>query len=133
MEAPPKKTEAQLQKMKVAELKQHIREHNMHYAIKGYSKMTKPQLVISILDTQKRVKPAPKTAPRPAPTRPQRSTALFEFQRLVDILKAERVADLFTATKAKNRAALQSAFDKLSPDEKKAVQTTFRRQLTRFR
>ena len=38
-------TEQQLRGMSVSGLKSHIKEFNMHYAIKGYSKLRKDQLI----------------------------------------------------------------------------------------
>ena len=35
------KSEEDLKKMKVADIKKHVREFNNHYAIKGYSKLNK--------------------------------------------------------------------------------------------
>lgn len=41
-------TEAQLRAMTVKQLRQHIKEMNEHYAIRGYYKMNKDQLINSI-------------------------------------------------------------------------------------
>ena len=47
-----------LKQMKVSELRSHIREFNEHYAIRGYSKLNKSQLISTILTAQKRVEKA---------------------------------------------------------------------------
>ena len=41
-------TEAELRAMTVKQLRQHIKEMNKHYAIRGYYKMNKDQLINSI-------------------------------------------------------------------------------------
>jgi len=41
-------TEAELRAMTVKQLRQHIKEMNEHYAIRGYYKMNKDQLINSI-------------------------------------------------------------------------------------
>jgi hypothetical protein len=48
-------SEQQLRAMSVAQIKKHIREYNEHYAIKGYSRLTKDQLISTILTAQLRV------------------------------------------------------------------------------
>jgi hypothetical protein len=47
--------EADLQKMNMSQIKAHIREFNDHYAIRGYSKLNKSQLISAVLTAQKRV------------------------------------------------------------------------------
>lgn len=54
-------TKEQLMKMKVIEIKALIREHNLHNAIKGYSKMKKEQMVDAFLAKQKPVGKLAKT------------------------------------------------------------------------
>jgi hypothetical protein len=49
------KQEDELKKMKVADIKKHIREFNEHYAIKGYSKLKKDQLINAVLTAQMRI------------------------------------------------------------------------------
>ena len=61
------KTEEQLMKMNVADIKKHVREFNDHYAIKGYSKLNKSQLMSTVLTAQDRIRNAGKLAPKPAP------------------------------------------------------------------
>lgn len=61
------KKEEELAKMKVTEIRKHIKEFNEHYAIKGYSKVKKDQLINMVLTSQDRIrnsmkKKAPKTA-----------------------------------------------------------------------
>jgi len=47
--------EADLQKMNMSQIKAHIREFNDHYAIRGYSKLNKSQLISAVLTAQKRI------------------------------------------------------------------------------
>ena len=49
------KKEDELKKMKVADIKKHVREFNEHYAIKGYSKLKKDQLINAVLTAQMRI------------------------------------------------------------------------------
>lgn len=61
------KKEEELAKMKVTEIRKHIKEFNEHYAIKGYSKVKKDQLINMVLTAQDRIrnsmkKKAPKSA-----------------------------------------------------------------------
>ena len=60
------KSEEQLLKMNVADIKKHVREFNDHYAIKGYSKLNKSQLISTVLTAQDRIRNAGKSAPKPA-------------------------------------------------------------------
>lgn len=64
------KSEEDLKKMKVADIKKHVKEFNDHYAIKGYSKLNKSQLINTILTAQKRIstasaKPTAKPSAKP--------------------------------------------------------------------
>lgn len=52
------KQEDELKKMKVADIKKHIKEFNEHYAIKGYSKLKKDQLINAVLTAQMRISKA---------------------------------------------------------------------------
>ena len=70
------KSEGELQKMKIADIKKHVREFNDHYAIKGYSKLNKDQLINTVLTAQtrlrnavkaKRAKAEPKAEPKASP------------------------------------------------------------------
>ena len=49
------KSESELKSMKVADIKKHVREFNEHYAIKGYSKLKKDQLINQVLTSQMRI------------------------------------------------------------------------------
>lgn len=59
-------SEEELRKMNVKQIKAHVREMNEHYAIRGYSKLKKDQLINAILTAHMRIKkgqaPAKKTA-----------------------------------------------------------------------
>lgn len=48
--------EEQLRKMNVKQIKAHVREMNEHYAIRGYSKLKKDQLINAILTAHMRIK-----------------------------------------------------------------------------
>lgn len=61
------KSEDELKKMKVADIKKHVREFNDHYKISGYSKATKSQLIGQVLTAQKRIRNAGGSKPAPAP------------------------------------------------------------------
>ena len=50
------KKEEELAKMKVTEIRKHIKEFNEHYAIKGYSKVKKDQLINMVLTSQDRIR-----------------------------------------------------------------------------
>lgn len=50
------KSESELKSMKVADIKKHVREFNEHYAIKGYSKLKKDQLINQVLTSQMRIR-----------------------------------------------------------------------------
>jgi hypothetical protein len=63
------KTEAQLKAMKVADIKKHVREFNDHYAIRGYSKLKKDQLINSVLTATQRIKNSKGTQTPPAPAK----------------------------------------------------------------
>jgi hypothetical protein len=68
------KSEEDLKKMTIPQIKMHVREYNEHYAIKGYSKLTKSQLISTVLTAQDRIRNAGKKAvafkePAPAPKR----------------------------------------------------------------
>jgi hypothetical protein len=69
------KTQDEMEKMKVAEIKAHVRAYNEHFAIRGYSKLNKSQLISEVLTAQMRIRNAGKPAPKPAekPT-PQKIT-----------------------------------------------------------
>lgn len=61
------KKEEELAKMKVTEIRKHVKEFNEHYTIKGYSKVKKDQLINMVLTSQDRIrnsmkKKAPKSA-----------------------------------------------------------------------
>ncbi len=64
-------TEAELRKMTVKELKQHIRDMNMTYAIKRYSTLRKEDLIKSILFAHHELSKASKSKPS-APSAPKR-------------------------------------------------------------
>ena len=55
------KLEPELKGMKVADIKKHVRAFNKHYAIQGYSKLKKNELVSAILSAQMRLGGAKKT------------------------------------------------------------------------
>jgi hypothetical protein len=59
------KSESELKAMKVAQIKQHVREFNDHLAIRGYSKATKDQLIGQVLTAQDRVRNSKGSAPKP--------------------------------------------------------------------
>ncbi|MGI9556182.1 MAG: hypothetical protein ACR2M9_04900 [Cyanophyceae cyanobacterium] len=66
------KTQEEMEKMKVAEIKAHVRAFNEHFAIRGYSKLNKSQLISEVLTAQMRIrnaasKPAPKPTEKPTP------------------------------------------------------------------
>lgn len=63
------KTEAQLKAMKVADIKKHVREFNDHYAIRGFSKLKKDQLINSVLTATQRIKNSKGTQTPPAPAK----------------------------------------------------------------
>ena len=77
-------TEEELKKMKVNEIRQLIRDHNLHTTyIKGYSKLKKPDLVSSFLKFYKKsdkkavqVEASKPKAPEPPKKKPQRRIAL---------------------------------------------------------
>jgi hypothetical protein len=50
------KSESELKSMKVADIKKHVRQFNEHYAIKGYSKLKKDQLINQVLTSQMRIR-----------------------------------------------------------------------------
>jgi len=54
------KSEEEMRKMKVADIKKHVREYNDHYAIKGYSRLNKDQLIQTVLTAQDRIRNAGK-------------------------------------------------------------------------
>tara|TARA_R110000772_G_scaffold180930_2_gene292210 strand:+ start:478 stop:1350 length:873 start_codon:yes stop_codon:yes gene_type:complete len=58
------KDEDTLKKMKVLDIRKHIKEFNEHYAIKGYSKVKKDQLINMVLTAQDRIKNSKKPAPK---------------------------------------------------------------------
>tara|TARA_R110001606_G_scaffold62031_3_gene144660 strand:- start:341 stop:511 length:171 start_codon:yes stop_codon:yes gene_type:complete len=49
------KSEDDLKKMKVVDIKKHVREFNQHYKIAGYSKLKKDQIINVILTAQNRI------------------------------------------------------------------------------
>jgi len=63
------KTREQLQKMKVGELKAMVRKHNLHNAIKGYSKMKKAGIVDLLM---KHSRKAEEEMPEPTQPPPKR-------------------------------------------------------------
>ena len=54
------KSEDELRKMKIADIKAHVREYNDHYAIRGYSGLKKDQLINMVLTAQDRLRNAVK-------------------------------------------------------------------------
>lgn len=58
------KKEEQLAKMKVTEIRKHIKQFNEHYVIKGYSKVKKDQLINMVLTAQDRIRNSMKKKPR---------------------------------------------------------------------
>ena len=58
------KDEDTLKKMKVLDIRKHVREFNEHYAIKGYSKVKKDQLINMVLTAQDRIKNSKKPTPK---------------------------------------------------------------------
>lgn len=78
------KSEDDLKKMKVVDIKKHVREFNQHYKIAGYSKLKKDQIINVILTAQNRISNAgksPAPAPAPANTDKKRRTELGRFRR----------------------------------------------------
>lgn len=61
------KTEEQLAKMKVQEIKSHVKEFNQHFAIRGYSKLPKSQLISLVLTAQDRIRNANKETAKSKP------------------------------------------------------------------
>jgi len=55
------KLEPELKGMKVADIKKHVGAFNKHYAIKGYSKLKKTELVRAVVSAQKRLLQSKKT------------------------------------------------------------------------
>ena len=55
------KLEPELKGMKVADIKKHVRAFNKHYAIQGYSKLKKAELVSAVVSAQKRLLQSKKT------------------------------------------------------------------------
>jgi hypothetical protein len=47
-----KHTKESLSKLKVSEIRQLVRDHNLHYAIKGYSKLPKSELIDKFLEAK---------------------------------------------------------------------------------
>lgn len=68
------KDEDTLKKMKVLDIRKHVREFNEHYAIKGYSKVKKDQLINMVLTAQDRIKNSKKPTPK-APKAPKAKKA----------------------------------------------------------
>ena len=99
------KLEPELKGMKVADIKKHVRAFNKHYAIQGYSKLKKTELVSAILSAQmrlggakktkkklvvveapaKKATPAPKKA-TPAPKKASASNTLTSNRQVVQAL-----------------------------------------------
>lgn len=77
------KSQDELKRMKVVDIKSHIREFNKHYAIKGYSKMKKDELIKAVGMAQMRVKPQTTQATKPPlPSKPKKKinvTDLFKI------------------------------------------------------
>ena len=51
--------EEELNKMTIPKIKAHIRDMNDHYAIRGYSKMNKSQMINAILTAHNRIRGTP--------------------------------------------------------------------------
>jgi hypothetical protein len=64
------KSEDEMKKMTVGDIKKHVREFNEHYKISGYSKLKKDQLISQVLTAQMRVRNAGKAAPKPPAPKP---------------------------------------------------------------
>lgn len=84
------KSQDELKRMKVADIKSHIREFNKHYAIKGYSKMKKDELIKAVGMAQMRVKPQATQAPKPPltskPNKKINVTDIFKILTPEDII-----------------------------------------------
>jgi len=83
------KQEDELKKMKVADIKKHIKEFNEHYAIKGYSKLKKDQLINAVLTAQMRIsKSMPKVEEKKtAPKKKARSLTVTKADGTVKEIK----------------------------------------------
>lgn len=82
-------TEQQLRGMSVSALKSHIKEYNMHYSIRGYSKLRKDQLISEILTAQMRVRNAGKESPKPK-VMPKKQDSTKRLQREMELKKMKK-------------------------------------------
>lgn len=98
------KTEAQLKAMKVADIKKHVREFNDHYAIRGYSKLKKDQLINAVLTATQRIKNSKGTQTPPAPAPAKKKPVKKKKLKIVSPEKKEEIKvtkkDIDNATKA---------------------------------
>lgn len=72
----------ELMKMKVADVRKLIREHNLHNVIKGYSKMKKEEMVTAFLAKQAKPEKTKKKKDVPAPARKSKRKAI-QPERLI--------------------------------------------------
>ena len=66
------KSQDEMQKMTIPQIKAHVREYNDHYSIRGYSKLNKSQLISEVLTAQQRIRNAGKSAPKVADPAPKK-------------------------------------------------------------
>ncbi|MGI9555548.1 MAG: hypothetical protein ACR2M9_01690 [Cyanophyceae cyanobacterium] len=69
------KSQDEMQKMTIPQIKAHVREYNDHYAIRGYSKLNKSQLISEVLTAQQRIRNAGKPTPKVADPAPKKKVA----------------------------------------------------------
>ena len=137
------KSEDDLNKMKVVDIKKHVRDYNEHYKIAGYSKLKKDQIINMILTAQNRIRnasksTAPAPAPAPAPTNTQSKPAkridlgIFRTSALLPLLNRKGNKEKYwlknegeTFAKDKQRGDLEKRakeFKKTAtPEEVKAI------------
>lgn len=111
------KTEEQLKKMKVPEIKAHVREFNEHFGVKGYSKLKKDQLINVILTAQTRIKNAVTQAepqePKVKGKELKKDRVVKEYKRVLALLGSFKVKNMDDDKKERALTALEEQKDKV--------------------
>lgn len=124
------KSEEQLKKMSVADIKKHIREFNDHYGIKGYSKLKKDQMINQVLTAQMRIrnsKTAPATAKKAQPAKkapaPPKKDAGFTIKEVKNDKQLKEVVKQYIKNWV-SRPRQQREYNKRKTDEAKIKDIT---------
>jgi len=111
------KTEEQLRKMNVADIKKHVREFNDHFSLKGYSKLKKDQLISVILTAQTRIKNAvPKAEPQEPKVKgneKKKERVIKEYKRVLALLGSFKIKNMDDDKKERALTALEEQKDKV--------------------